>query len=217
MNFGGWRRVGWLLQTEASTWNWWACRWSAPTQHLVENGALMRCLLVGVGCVGKTTIGRLLARRLGCPFFDLDEEIERHFGTSIERLRARFLTSYSYSKEVSVVLKRILTEKDDCVIALVPSGLRDAYLRVIRKTECVTIALQDTPENILRRITFYDIDSRPIVKELTEAEQALYRKEIKKNVTFFSKSYERADLRVDISGLGAERSAEMIAGLLARR
>jgi len=40
----------------------------------------MRCLLVGVSCVGKTTIGRLLARRLGCPFFDLDEEIERHFG-----------------------------------------------------------------------------------------------------------------------------------------
>ena len=81
----------------------------------------------------------------------------------------------------------------------------------------MTIALQDTPNNILRRITFYDIDSRPIVKELTEAEKALYRKEIKEDVTFFSRSYERADLRVDISGLGAECSAEMIAGLLARR
>lgn len=55
----------------------------------------MRVVLVGVGCVGKTTIGRVLAGRLGCPFFDLDEDIEKHFGTSIERAQARFLTDYS--------------------------------------------------------------------------------------------------------------------------
>ena len=36
----------------------------------------MKVLLVGVSCVGKTTIGRMLADRLGCPFLDLDEEIE---------------------------------------------------------------------------------------------------------------------------------------------
>jgi len=34
----------------------------------------MRVVLVGVGCVGKTTIGQVLASRLDCPFFDLDEE-----------------------------------------------------------------------------------------------------------------------------------------------
>lgn len=48
----------------------------------------MRVSLVGVSCVGTTTIGRILADRRGWPFFDLDEEIERHFGTSIERLQA---------------------------------------------------------------------------------------------------------------------------------
>jgi len=129
---------------------------------------------------------------------------------------ARLLTSYSYSKEVSIVLKRIVTEKDDCVIALVPSGLRDAYLRIIRKTDW-----RDNRPSGHTKQHFCDgslstiSTSRRIVKELTEAEKALYRKEIKEDVTFFSKSYERADLRVDISGLGAECSAEMIAGLLA--
>ncbi len=117
----------------------------------------MRVLLVGVSCVGKTTIGRLLAGRLGCSFFDLDEEIETHFNTSIKRLQARFLTDYSYRKEVSVVLKRIVAEHRDCVVALAPSGLRDAYLRVIRKVDCVTVAIEDTPENIVQRATFYDI------------------------------------------------------------
>ena len=55
----------------------------------------LRVSLVGVSCVGTTTVGRILADRWGWPFFDLDEEIERHIGISIERLQARFLTGYS--------------------------------------------------------------------------------------------------------------------------
>jgi shikimate kinase len=176
----------------------------------------MRVLLTGVGCVGKTTVGRLVADRLGYPFFDLDEEIERHFGTSVMRLQSRFLTDYSYRKEVSVVLTRIAGENKDCVIALPPSGLRDAYLRVIGKMECVTVAIEDTPENILSRIRFYDIDSRRIEKYLTGEEKKLYRKEIKKDVTYFRKSYQRADLHADITGLDGEASAEKIERLLAQ-
>lgn len=86
----------------------------------------MRVSLVGVSCVGTTTVGRILADRRGWPFFDLDEEIERHFGTSIERLQARFLTGYSYRKECAVVLERIAAASPDCVIALPPSGLTAA-------------------------------------------------------------------------------------------
>jgi len=96
--------------------------------------------LVGVSCVGTTTIGRILADRRGWPFFDLDEEIERHFGLSIGRLQARFLTGYSYRKECAAVLERIATATQDCVIALPASGLRDAFLRVVRRVPGVTVA-----------------------------------------------------------------------------
>jgi len=174
----------------------------------------MRVLLVGVGCVGKTTIGANLARRLGCAFFDLGKEIESHFGASIERLQARFLTDYSYRKECSVVLKRIVNDHPDSVIALVPSGLRDAYLRVVRKVPCVTVAIEDKPENILERITFYDIDSKLIEKHLTEEEKRLYLREIKKDITYFKKSYQRADLHADIAGLDAQAGAELIEDLV---
>ena len=174
----------------------------------------MRVLLVGVSCVGKTTIGTILARRLGCAFFDLDAEIERHFGTSIERLQARFLTDYSFRTECTVVLKRIAMNNPNCVIALAPSGLRDAYLRVIRKVPCVTVAIGDKPEHILERITFYDIDSKPIEKHLTEEEKRLYLREIKKDITFFKKSRQRADLQADLAGLDAEPSAKLIEDLV---
>jgi shikimate kinase len=55
----------------------------------------VRVFLVGVACVGKTTIARALAKRLGYPAFDLDDEVEKHFGASIESLQRRFLTDYS--------------------------------------------------------------------------------------------------------------------------
>jgi shikimate kinase len=97
----------------------------------------------------------------------------------------------------------------------VPSGLRDAYLRVIRKAGCVTVVLEDTPDNIVQRIVFYDIDSRPIDKTLTEADKALYCKEIAGDLAFFRKSYERADLRIHIGGLDAPASAERISERLA--
>jgi len=179
------------------------------------NPVRRKILLVGVSCVGKTTIGRLLAGRLGLPFFDLGEEIERYFETSIERLQSRLLTGYSYRKETAVVLKHILAENDNCVIALAPSGLRDAYLRVIKTVDCVTVAIDDKPENILQRITFYDIDSRLIEKRLTPKEKNFYLEDIRKDINFFKRSYRRADLHADINGLDAQAGAEKIAGLLA--
>jgi hypothetical protein len=106
-----------------------------------------------------------------------------------------------------VVLERIATANPDCVIALPSSGLRDALLRVIRRVPCVTVAVHDTPENILERSTFYDLGSRPIDKHLTDEEQALYLKEIKPDISYFQRSYERADLHVTITGLGPQASA----------
>ncbi|NWH05833.1 shikimate kinase [Desulfobacter latus] len=43
----------------------------------------MKVFLVGVGCVGKSTIGALLAKKLNYSFYDLDDEIESFFNTSI--------------------------------------------------------------------------------------------------------------------------------------
>ena len=51
---------------------------------------------------------------------------------------------------------------------------------------------------------------RPIDKHLTDEERALQLKEIKADISYFKRSYERADLHVTITGLGPEASAAAI-------
>jgi shikimate kinase/3-dehydroquinate synthase len=53
-----------------------------------ENALGRHLVLVGFMGSGKTTLGRELATRLGRPFLDLDEEIERRSGGTIGRLFA---------------------------------------------------------------------------------------------------------------------------------
>ncbi len=172
----------------------------------------MRVFLTGVSCVGKTTIGRTLAELLGVKFFDLDHEIETFFGTSIERLQKKLRTIHSYRKEAARALVHLLSRPDsrDSVIALPPSGLMGGYLEVLKKAPGITVALNDKPENILERITFYDRESKLIDKDLTADEKHLYLREIKKDISYFRKTYERADLQVDISGLTIEQAADKV-------
>jgi shikimate kinase len=173
----------------------------------------MIIFLTGVSCVGKSTLGKILADRLNCQFYDLDSEIEKYFGESIERLMSRHLTGHSFRYKIGVVvLKDILFNRSSngSVIALPPSGLKDAYLRAISKVDGVVVAIIDTAENIMKRIAFYDIDSKLVDKPLTDDDKRHYLKEIKKDITYFGKTYKRAHLQVDIAGLSIEDSVTRI-------
>jgi shikimate kinase len=172
--------------------------------------------LTGVGCVGKTTVGKKLAALLGVPFFDLDAEIEIYFETSIARLQNRFLTPYSYRKEASNALKHVLSRDDsrNCVVALPPSGLMDSYWRLLKNSGATIVVLVDSPVNILNRIVFYDLDSKLIDRRLSEKDKRLYLNEIKGDIAYFRRTYRRANMSVDIAGLGPEDAARKVCHVL---
>lgn len=174
----------------------------------------MKIFLVGVSCVGKTTIGKHLADRIGCQFIDFDEEIERYFLMPISKIKARFFSERSFRTEACKILKQITELNGDRVVALPPSGLMDSYWRILKKSDSIIIVLKDRPEDILDRITFFDDDSMPIHKELTPKERVHYLKDIKKDMTYFGKSYSRAHHTVDIAGLGIEGSVGKIINCL---
>lgn len=162
----------------------------------------MRILIGGVSCVGKTTIGARLADLLTQQFYDLDAEVQQFFGSSIERLQQRHLTLNGFRRDVARAFQHVLSrgESRNCVIALPPSGLTGPCWKVVQKMEdAFIIVLVDSPENIIERITFYDIDSRKVDKILSADEKLCYLQEIREDIKYFKRSWKKANLVVDIA------------------
>ena len=151
-----------------------------------------------MSCVGKTTIGKMLADKIGYSFFDLDKEIQDYYGKPIGRIQDECLTMNGYREKASVVLDELLSKNIDSVIAGTPSGLKFSYLQVYKRhldKELISIWLNDSFENILDRLVFFDKDSNPINERLDEADKKGYLKEIKADYNYFKDSYKLVQTR----------------------
>ena len=71
--------------------------------------------LIGFMGVGKTTIGRILAEKLGYDFIDVDTEIERETGKSINEIFQ--LHGEAFFRKLESDIIRELSNKDRLVIA----------------------------------------------------------------------------------------------------
>ena len=162
----------------------------------------MRIVLVGISCVGKTTIGQVLAQTLGFAFIDFDHEVEAHFGCGLGTVKKRFLTPASFRHATGPLLADCLARHPDqgLVLASCPSGLHAPYYRFLRRASATVVALTDSPENILKRLSFFDDHGRPIAVPLTPAALTYYRTDIRKDLAYFGRFYRKADLHFDVSG-----------------
>jgi shikimate kinase len=110
-----------------------------------------------------------------------------------------------YRQKASVVLDLLLKAPENAVISGAPSGLRDAYLQTYKKHKKViditSVNIIDTPENILNRLTFYDVDSNLLDIELDEDKKKKYLKKIIGEWNYFKKSLSRADLQINIENV----------------
>ena len=60
-------------------------------------------VLIGFMGTGKTSVGRLLAARLGCAFHDLDKKIEEAHGMTIPEMFVRHGEPYFRAREKEAV------------------------------------------------------------------------------------------------------------------
>jgi shikimate kinase len=74
-------------------------------------------VLVGLMGVGKTTIGRRLARRLDLPFVDADHEIETAAGMSVSEIFAKFGEAHFRDGE-----RRVISRLVDTVLGVIATG-----------------------------------------------------------------------------------------------
>ncbi len=118
-------------------------------------------VLVGLMAAGKTSIGRRLAARLGLPFRDADEEIERAAGCTIPELFARYGERDFRDGERRVI--RRLLGGDPIVVATGGGAFMDPETRAAVRESAVSVWLRCPLPVLVRRAGARN--NRPLLAE----------------------------------------------------
>jgi len=110
-----------------------------------------RVLLVGMMGAGKTTVGKLLARRLGWRYADSDEEVEAFTGRTVKDL-FEVGGERAFRPVETEALTAALTAKDPTVVAVAGGAVLDPSNRALLRRSGTVVWLRATPETLARRV-----------------------------------------------------------------
>ena len=110
----------------------------------------MNLVLIGYRGTGKSDVARVLASRLGWPWFDADEQIEALAGKSIAEIFAQDGEPVFRDWETRVVGE--LSERSDTVLALGGGAVMRSENRAAMLRQGRVVWLTASPATILRRV-----------------------------------------------------------------
>ncbi len=165
--------------------------------------------LLGLRGAGKSSVGLRLAERLGVPFVELDELVEKAAGLSLAGLFSLHGEAY-YRRLAREVLARLLAEGEPAVLATGGSVVTDREAFRLLQKRCRTVWLQASPEDHWERV-LQQGDVRP------SANSPHARDELRALLKAREPLYAQAELSVDTSRLGLEGSVEEVVKRLGDR
>lgn len=108
-------------------------------------------ILVGMMGSGKTTVGRVLADRLGRPFIDSDEQVEASTGYTVEEIWAAEGEAEFRRLEREALLGAV-TSAEPSVIAAAGGTVLDAGNRALLGAGGTVVWLRAEPEILANRV-----------------------------------------------------------------
>lgn len=163
-----------------------------PSASAASLGIDSTIVLVGLMGVGKTTVGRRLAKRLGLGFVDSDHEIEQAADMSVGEIFEKYGEDDFRSGERRVIAR--LLDGTPQVVATGGGAFVNEETRALIKQEGISIWL-DADVNILVERTSRR-DTRPLLKQGNP--QEILSKLSKERAPF----YAEADIKI-VSGSGS--------------
>jgi shikimate kinase len=168
-------------------------------------GGDRRVLLVGMMGVGKTTVGRALARRHGWTYLDSDEEVQRRTGHTVPELFAAHGESGFRSHEAAALADAV-SRPGPLVVSVAGGAVLEPANRELLKDGGLVVWLKASPTVITKRVG--DGRTRPLlgadpgaaVERLLPVREPLYR--------------EVADAEIEVDGVPVEAICDRIDALL---
>ena len=157
-----------------------------------------------MGC-GKSTVGEALARRLNCPFLDLDSRIEAAAGCSISEIFDRQGEAAFRDLEHRELRAALCDAKNARAAVALGGGAfaQPANAELVEQSGGLTVWLDAPPEMLLERCARHSTD-RPLARD-PERFRNLYRERLP--------FYARARLRVDAAAPREAVVEQILAGL----
>jgi XRE family aerobic/anaerobic benzoate catabolism transcriptional regulator len=175
--------------------------------HIAAADRGRRIGLVGLRGAGKSTLGKLLAEKLGVPFIELNRRVEQEYGATVPLLieMSGIATFRRYER---ACLERAIAENEAAVIATAGGIVSnpETYGLLLRRTHTVWISAQ--PEEHMGRVMKQG-DFRPMAKN-REAMADLHAILESRRA-----DYARAELNLDTSGATIQQSFAKLTKLVA--
>lgn len=178
-----------------------------------RTGGFAGIALIGLRGAGKTTLGRILADRIGWSFVELNKEIERENGLSIAEIIAIYGQDGFRRMEQSS-LNAVLLRNDPIVLATGGGIVSEPLTFELVLSSFHTVWIKAAPEEHMARVRKQG-DLRPMADDRSAMQ------ELRTILTSREPLYGRAAAVVDTAGLSVEEAAarleQTIAPVLAMR
>jgi XRE family transcriptional regulator, aerobic/anaerobic benzoate catabolism transcriptional regulator len=165
-----------------------------------------RIALIGLRGGGKSTLGVLLAGELGCPFIELDREVERESGMSLGALFEMFGQA-TFRRMERAALEAILDNNKRFVLATGGGLVTEPATFELLLESCFTIWVRARPEDHMRRVEEQG-DLRPM------SGNARAMDDLRSILASREPLYAKADATLDTSGEAPPRSLRALKKLL---
>ena len=155
-----------------------------------ENRITKPVVLLGMMGSGKSTIGKKLAKEIGCSFVDSDHFIEKEIGMTIKKIFSKFGEDYFRKKEKQCL--NILLKKPPSVIAIGGGTFIQNEIRNKIKKTSISVWLKVNHKVLVRRCR--NSRNRPLLanKDITD--------EIKKLINDRYPIYKEANITFENNG-----------------